>query len=96
MDEKIKVKVLELRRYPTFEEMYKDIPFSLFDCEGWTLEEMINSTYEIYSKEQEQRWGVLAIKIQMSVKPKSYSVRGFVGSHGGRLTCWVDPASFCK
>jgi ASC-1-like (ASCH) protein len=25
MDEKIKVKVLELRRYPTFEEMYKDI-----------------------------------------------------------------------
>jgi ASC-1-like (ASCH) protein len=27
MDEKIKVKVLELRRYTTFEEMYKDIPF---------------------------------------------------------------------
>jgi ASC-1-like (ASCH) protein len=65
MDEKIKVKVLELRRYPSFEEMYKDIPFSLFDCDGWTLEEMINSTYEIYSKEQEQHWGALAIKIQL-------------------------------
>ncbi|WP_052659336.1 ASCH domain-containing protein [Bacillus alveayuensis] len=25
MDEKIKVKVLELRHYPTFAEMYKDI-----------------------------------------------------------------------
>ncbi|PEJ28468.1 hypothetical protein CN677_27155 [Bacillus pseudomycoides] len=60
----LQVKVLELCKYDTFKEMYENIPFHLFDCEGWTLDEMINGTYEIYTPEQEKIWGTLAIKIQ--------------------------------
>ncbi|PPA70359.1 ASCH domain-containing protein [Jeotgalibacillus proteolyticus] len=63
--EAIKAEVLGLRNYKTFEEMYKDIPFTLFDCEGWTMEEMIEGTYEIYTQEQERKWGTLAIQIKV-------------------------------
>jgi ASC-1-like (ASCH) protein len=63
-NETLRVQVTELRRYDTFKEMYEDIPFHDFDCEGWTLEEMVNGTYEIYTQEQEKQWGTLAIIIK--------------------------------
>jgi len=44
--------------------MYEDIPFKDLDCEGWTMEAMINRTYEIYSPKQEKEWGTLAITIK--------------------------------
>lgn len=62
--ETLQVAVVELRKYDTFQEMYEDILFHLFDCEGWTMEEMIDGTYEIYTKEKEKQWGTLAIQIQ--------------------------------
>lgn len=63
-NESLKVQVTELRRYDTFKGMYEDIPFVDFGCEGWTMEEMIDGTYEIYTREQENEWGALAITIQ--------------------------------
>jgi len=33
--------------------MYENIPFQDFDCEGWSMKEMIAGTYEIYTPEQE-------------------------------------------
>lgn len=63
-DETLQVQVIELRTYDTFQEMYDDIPFKNFDSEGWTMEEMIKGTYEIYSPEQEKEWGTLAITIK--------------------------------
>lgn len=60
----LQVKVIELRTYETFQSMYKDIPFKDFDCEGWTMEKMIDGTYEIYNPEQEKAWGTLAIRIK--------------------------------
>ena len=51
------VKVIDLRQYATFKEMYQNIPFKEFDCGGWTLQEMIDGTYEIYTPEQEKQWG---------------------------------------
>lgn len=63
-DETLKVQVTELRTYHTFKEMYEDIPFEEFDCEGWTMEDMVNGTYEIYTPEQEKEWGTLAITIK--------------------------------
>lgn len=58
------VSVIELRKYDTFQEMYQSIPFKNFDCDGWTMDEMIDGTYEIYTAEQEKEWGTLAITIQ--------------------------------
>lgn len=63
-DQSIIVQVTEIRKYSTFKEMYANIPFEDFDCEGWTMQEMINGTYEIYTPEQEKQWGALAITIQ--------------------------------
>ena len=63
-DEILKVEVTELRKYDTFQLMYEDIPFEDFDCEGWTMNEMIEGTYKIYAKEQEEKWGALAITIK--------------------------------
>lgn len=63
-DEILKVQVSDLRKYDTFEAMYKDISFKDFDCEGWSMIEMIDGTYEIYTPEQEKEWGTLAIFIE--------------------------------
>jgi ASC-1-like (ASCH) protein len=63
-DETLKVQVTELRKYETFQAMYEDIPFQDFDCDGWTMNEMIKGTYEIYTPEQEKEWGTLAISIK--------------------------------
>lgn len=59
------VEVTELKNYDTFKEMYQDIPFKDFDCEGWTMKEMIDGTYEIYTSEQEKEWGTLAITMKL-------------------------------
>ncbi len=34
------------------------------DCENDSLEEMLESTYKIYTKEQEKKWGTVAIGIK--------------------------------
>jgi len=67
-NEGLEVEVTALRRYATFKELYEDIPFQDFACDGWTIEEMIEGTYEIYTPEQEKRWGTLAISIQFSLQ----------------------------
>ncbi|MEW9503157.1 ASCH domain-containing protein [Jeotgalibacillus marinus] len=63
-DDTLQVQVTQLRSYDTFQAMYEDIPFKDFDCEGWTMKEMIDGTYEIYTPEQEKEWGTLAITIK--------------------------------
>jgi ASC-1-like (ASCH) protein len=55
-DETIRVEVLALRPYQTFAEMYEAIPFPDFGCAGWTMEQMPEGTYKIYTPEQEKRW----------------------------------------
>lgn len=60
----LQVQVIELKAYDTFEKMYEEIPLKDFDCEGWTMKEMIEGTYDIYTREQEKEWGALAIKIK--------------------------------
>lgn len=63
--ESIKVKVLGLLHYCIFELLYKDIPFSYFGREEYTMEEMLEGTYKIYTKEQERKYGVLGIRIEL-------------------------------
>ncbi|WBL16972.1 ASCH domain-containing protein [Sutcliffiella sp. NC1] len=63
-DETLQVQVTELKIYDTFRAMYETIPFEDFDCEGWTMQEMMDGTYEIYTPEQEKKWGALAIAIK--------------------------------
>ncbi|GGO00963.1 ASCH domain-containing protein [Saccharibacillus kuerlensis] len=66
----VKVLVEELYKHETFEDLYRSIPFADMDCEGWTMTEMIDGTYEIYTPEQELKWGALGIRIRLNVEYK--------------------------
>ncbi|WP_230869487.1 ASCH domain-containing protein [Iocasia frigidifontis] len=46
-EETIKVRVVGLLHYQSFEKLYKDIPFILFGREEKSLEWMIKGTYDI-------------------------------------------------
>ena len=48
--------------------MYTEIPAKEFDSVGETMDSMLTSTYEIYSKEQEEQFGTIAIEIKLSLK----------------------------
>lgn len=64
-EETMTVKVMEINRYESFKAMYEQIDKKLLDCENDSLEEMLESTYKIYTKEQEQKWGTVAIRIEV-------------------------------
>lgn len=64
-NETLTVEVLELREFLTFKEMYETIPASDFDTVGNPIDLMVQQTYEIYSPEQEKKWGTLAITIKL-------------------------------
>ncbi|WP_144614145.1 ASCH domain-containing protein [Bacillus cereus] len=64
-EETMIVKVMEIKRYESFKAMYEQIDKKLLDCEDDSLEEMLESTYKIYTKEQEKKWGTVAIGIEV-------------------------------
>lgn len=35
------------------------------DCVGWSIDELVTSTYTIYSAEAEQQYGALALHIEL-------------------------------
>lgn len=57
--------VIGLHLYPSFERLYQEIPLREIDCEGWSMERLLSSTYGIYSREQEAQYGALAIEIKV-------------------------------
>lgn len=59
------VKVTGVKRYESFKSLYKQIDKKLLDCENDSLEERLESTYKIYTKEQEEKWGTVAIGIDV-------------------------------
>ena len=63
--ETMAVKVTEVKRYKSFKEMYEQIDKKLLDCENDSLEEMVESTYKIYTKEHEEKWGTVAVRIEV-------------------------------
>lgn len=60
----IRAKVLDLTVFPSFKEMYENISAEEMGARGESIKEMVENTYEIYTPEQETRYGTIAIKIQ--------------------------------
>jgi ASC-1-like (ASCH) protein len=60
-DEKIRVKVVELIRKPTFSELYDAVSF--VDVGNRTKEKYLADQGEYYSPEEEKKWGVLGIRV---------------------------------
>lgn len=63
--ETLTVRVMALDRFPTFKEMYETLPDQILGAYGQTVDQMLDDTYEIYSQEQEQHWGTVAIHIEV-------------------------------
>lgn len=64
-EEPIRAKVNKIEQYSTFRELYENKPFERMGCSGWTMDEMLEGTYEIYTEKQEGQFGALAIAIEV-------------------------------
>jgi len=57
-------RVKSLRQFATFAELYSQYsPISVGSAPTADVAQMVADTYTIYTPEQEQRWGVVAIEI---------------------------------
>jgi len=63
--ETLLVRVTKRQVFPDFRALYKQIPNEDIDCVGWSLDELVTSTYSIYSPEAEQQYGALALTIAL-------------------------------
>lgn len=63
--ESFNVKVVDLLRYNNFEEMFKDFDISVLADKSMTKEELISVLEEFYTKEKQEQYGVLGIKIEL-------------------------------
>lgn len=61
--EKVEVEVVELLQAPTFRDLFLAHPLVEFGIEDENIERVENM-YEYYSKEDEQRYGVIGIKFK--------------------------------
>jgi ASC-1-like (ASCH) protein len=63
--EKIDVEVLALSTYKSFEELVANSPMTDFGYpEDYDKSEFVKLMYDIYDKVDEEKWGVLGIKIK--------------------------------
>ena len=66
LNDELSVEVIGLLRYRTFQDLVDDFPMSYF---GYTDDHnkraFVESIYQIYSKEDEQKYGVLGIRIKL-------------------------------
>ncbi len=71
------VKVVELLHYDSFDALMSSVSPHYFG--GKTKKELLNEIYSFYAKEDEQKYGVLGIRIEIeSLTAKSMCVTVFV------------------
>lgn len=65
LKESFDAKVIELLKYNNFEEIFNDFDISILSDKSMTKEELINILENIYTKEEQEKYGVLAIRIEL-------------------------------
>ncbi len=66
LEDKVKVEIVALLRYKSFKDLVNDFGMEYYDYpKDYSVEDFVNSIYTIYSKEKEQQYGVLGIKIRL-------------------------------
>lgn len=65
LDECFEVRVIELLRYNSFLEMFNDYDIDILADEEMTKEELISILEEFYTKEKQEKYGVLGIRIEI-------------------------------
>lgn len=59
----LKVKVIGLLRYRSFEDLFEDFPIEILTDSSMTKAELLNALEEFYTSEKQKEYGVLGIKI---------------------------------
>ncbi|VVB59633.1 ASCH domain protein [uncultured archaeon] len=66
LSEQLYTEVTGLLKYRTFEELVNDFPMSCFGCpNNYDKEALVEALHEHYTKEEEQKYGVLGIKLKL-------------------------------
>lgn len=65
LDEFFLVKVIELIKYNSFLEMFNDYDISILSDNSMSKEELLNDLEKFYTKEKQQKYGVLGIRFEI-------------------------------
>jgi ASC-1-like (ASCH) protein len=65
LNESFEAQVIGLLRYNSFEEMFKDYDISILSDKSMTKEELISVLEQFYTKEKQEKYGVLGIRIEL-------------------------------
>ena len=65
LSETFNAKVIGLLRYNSFEDMFKDFDISILAGESMTKEGLIKVLEQFYTKEKQEQYGVLGIRIEL-------------------------------
>lgn len=65
LDESFDVKVIGLLRYNNFEDLLKDFDISILSDKSMTKEELIDVFEQFYTKDMQEQYGVLGIRIEL-------------------------------
>jgi len=67
LNESFKVKVVGLLRYNSFLDMFKDFDISILSDKSMTKEELIAVLEQFYTKEKQEKYGVLGIEVSLII-----------------------------
>ncbi|AVP53581.1 ProFAR isomerase associated superfamily [Clostridium tetani] len=65
LEENIIVDIENIYKFSTFKELYDAFPKSFFGYNSLSINEIISKIYSIYTIEQEEKYGVIAIKFKV-------------------------------
>ena len=65
LNEFFKARVVGLLRYNSFKDMFKDFDISVLSDKSMTKEELIGVLEQFYTKEKQEQYGVLGIRIEL-------------------------------
>ena len=65
LSESFNAKVTGLLRYNSFKDMFKDFDISILSDKSMTKEEIIKVLEQFYTKEKQEQYGVLGIRIEL-------------------------------
>ena len=60
----MKVKVIGILRYNTFEELFKDFDIEMMADKSMTKQELLNVLEKFYTPEKQKQYGVVGIRIE--------------------------------
>ena len=65
LNESFGAKVVGLLRYNSFEDMFNDFDISILSDKSMTKNELITVLEQFYTKEKQEQYGVLGIRIEL-------------------------------